>query len=492
MIKRNIFKYIVILVLSLVLASCSSSRSWHTQAYYGNTDSAKKEILRQKDISSVGPNGENPLLWGSRIGDAELVSRLLESGAEVNYSNQFTGETPLILAAKNGHIDVLRILIKNGADTTFKDKSGNNALESAIEANKIDLINVLAVSVNHLKTNDKNILLVNAARFGDANTVQNLLSSGAAINFQTNEGESALIAAAKSSNAELIKLLINQGANLEAKDISGRTALILASQANCLDCCEALISSGADINTKDARQNTPIMWVIVMNQKEVFAKLLNNRADVTQKNVSGKNALYLAAFNSDIAKEILCISHEVPEVTVEGDNYYDLALSYDWLAKFIERELVEKGKTSIDIISNLSFAYSNAAKYSELTANQYVDLASSLRTKQVLSVVGAALLNAASQTAASYDANRQAKQMADFSALKSAASGGSGKGVGYGMPMYTQITPGTSNWDAAKISDTKAVELKRLAKVYREKADCYDKVKVGQEKTCVQRFGSVQ
>jgi hypothetical protein len=75
--------------------------------------------------------------------------------------------------------------------------------------------------------------------------------------------------------------------------------------------------------------------------------------------------------------------------------------------------------------------------------------------------------------------------MARYDALRSAASGGSGRGVGYGISTYGVITPdATTKWASANKCDEKAEELKKLAESCRKKVECYEKVKVGQESLC--------
>jgi len=137
-------------------------------------------------------------------------------------------------------------------------------------------------------------------------------------------------------------------------------------------------------------------------------------------------------------------------------------------------------------------AYDVAARFFESAADQYTELASEVRTKQATAVIGSALLTAASVALASasayQQAHQQAHQMAEISALRSAARGGSGhgRGVGYGSAPFQVFTP-DSPVVSAKEYEAKAAEVRQLAQVCKQKAECYNKVGAGQEKTCIQK-----
>lgn len=476
------------IVLGVLLMSCSTTKPiWHNSIYNGHNDAARDEIKRSKDIKSVTMYGDNSLLWAASIGDVSLVVYLLSIGAEIDFQNKATGDTPLLVAAKNGHTEVLKVLMKQGASKSIIDKNGNDAISAAIGAGKIEVIPALIEAGFRLDTDKSNKLLVIAASLGDVKTVQKLLESGAPVNFQTNEGETALIASAKSGNAELVRFLITRGAKVETKDSAGRTALILASQSGYWSCCKVLIESGADFNTNDFRGNTPIMWAIIMGKKEAVTQLIRLNADVSKRNAANKNALFLAAFDMEIAKSILRVNNEIPDVTVEADNYFDLALTYKSLGSLLEGEIIENaGVDVVNFVGKAKVAYQLAAKHFDSTASQYEELATSIRKKKVLSFMGTVLLNATIQIAASYDAQQKAHQMAEINMLSSAAHGGPAYGEARWTNIYPQVSPDTStSSESAKTCDIKASELKRLAALCRKKVDCYDNIKSEQTVACV-------
>ena len=419
------------------------------------------------------------------LGDAKLVSSLIGLGAAVNEQNDATGETPLIIAAKRGHSDVVDVLIKNGAKLNIKDNAGCDALTAAAAVGKPDVFFALVKAGSPVDPNSLNTLLASAANVGDVKTVEYLLQLGASATSLGVSGESPLMAAVRSRNVDLVNLLLSKGANVDYTDSAGRTAVILAAQSGNPEIFAVIASRGVDLNTKDARGNTPMMWSIMMGHHNLALHLIEKNADVSLRNAANKNALYLSAFAPETARALIQKGARIEDVTVEDEDYYRTALAYQWLARFLEREMSE-GKADPGLwVSDVKLAYGIAARHFDLAANQYTDLASGLRTKQVLKVVGVVLLNAASIALSSASAHQQAHQSAEISALQSRSSGGSGRGVGYGAAPYQVITPGKSLWESAKDCDSKAAEIQKLGQSCKRKAECYEKARAGEENSCL-------
>jgi ankyrin repeat protein len=58
---------------------------------------------------------DTELIKASKIGDADLVQKLLASGANIKDRDE-RGHTPLHLAAESGYLEVVKILVEKGAD----------------------------------------------------------------------------------------------------------------------------------------------------------------------------------------------------------------------------------------------------------------------------------------------------------------------------------------------------------------------------------------
>ena len=109
-------------------------------------------LARKADVNVEGWWGETPLLVAGRTPSlvasrtpleviscdfknshdkADIVSMLLDRGADSNVAKLGDGATALIRASGTGHICVVRILLNRGADIYAQDRWGNTALRQA-------------------------------------------------------------------------------------------------------------------------------------------------------------------------------------------------------------------------------------------------------------------------------------------------------------------------------------------------------------------------
>lgn len=105
----------------------------HTAALQGNLESIQFHISTGTDINKrESYAGSTPLITASVFGRTEVVSLLIEAGADVNCQND-EGSTALHSAAFFCHPEIVYILLENGADKNIKNLAGSTALD-AVEA----------------------------------------------------------------------------------------------------------------------------------------------------------------------------------------------------------------------------------------------------------------------------------------------------------------------------------------------------------------------
>ena len=75
---------------------------------------------------------------------------------------------------------------------------------------------------------DVNSELIEAIRYGQAETVQGLLDAGADVNAKDSNGLNALAQAVFTGQVEVVKTLLESGADVNLKDSNGMTALVRA------------------------------------------------------------------------------------------------------------------------------------------------------------------------------------------------------------------------------------------------------------------------
>ena len=158
---------------------------------------------------------------------------------DINKSNK-KGETALALAVKNNTKDVVSFLIEKGADLKFKDQKGNNIVYYLLEgystrneAKFIEKLNLLTENdvdfstpqkngntLFHLATEKQSLKLLELAAKQDIN-----------INAKNNDGNTALhIAAMKAKDDKILKFLIAQGADVKATTDFDESVYDLASE----------------------------------------------------------------------------------------------------------------------------------------------------------------------------------------------------------------------------------------------------------------------
>ncbi|HZF70442.1 ankyrin repeat domain-containing protein [Sulfuricurvum sp.] len=94
------------------------------------------------DIEYRGFNGNTPLLLAALQGNAMMVSRLIEAGADLYaINNDFNGV--LFNACYANSPEVIRLLVESGADINDTNEEGTTALMYAASASRVECVKML-------------------------------------------------------------------------------------------------------------------------------------------------------------------------------------------------------------------------------------------------------------------------------------------------------------------------------------------------------------
>jgi ankyrin repeat protein len=121
-------------------------------------------------------------MTAARVGSADVVSLLIEAGANLEETESAAGQTALMWAAAERHTDVVQLLIGRGADPHAHSRGGFTPL-------------------------------LFAARNGDADTTRVLLDAGVDINEAAYDDTTALIIATIRSHTRYAAFLLDRGAD---------------------------------------------------------------------------------------------------------------------------------------------------------------------------------------------------------------------------------------------------------------------------------------
>jgi len=95
------------------------------------------------DFSSNYYNS-NPLCVAISKGDAATAKKIIEYGGDVNET--YNGMTPLMIAARYNNVEMITVLLEKGANLKTKDEKGNTALKYAEMSNAKEAVEALKLA----------------------------------------------------------------------------------------------------------------------------------------------------------------------------------------------------------------------------------------------------------------------------------------------------------------------------------------------------------
>ncbi|CAH1255084.1 ASB18 [Branchiostoma lanceolatum] len=236
-----------------------------------------------------------PLFLASSLGHHQLVSFLLQQGAEVNLPPK-AWRLPIHAACEGGHSECVRLLLEYGADAEATDEDGFCPLHKCTSNDYLECVRVLVgfnAQVN-ARTEDEqsNSLLHIAAKAGLGDLVDLLLESGANPNLTNDELDTPLHMACFWTSGEeryhhTVANLVRNGADLNAVDGESKTPLHKACKNADHTIVQLLVDHGAKVNEMDWYGKTPLCHALqssaVVGQSKGRAEvcvqiLLNNGA----------------------------------------------------------------------------------------------------------------------------------------------------------------------------------------------------------------------
>ena len=183
-----------------------------------------------------------PLAAAASSGSVETLIAIIEAGAQIDVRDE-DGSTPLMDAAACGHVDIVKELLERGANPKLKDRYGNTALGYAVEKERYEVCDVLAL-VSTPKEREKLRIalaidaqggidprvdaLILAAGKGEFDTLSEIVASGVCADAINRRGTTALMFAANGNHMTVVQWLLDQGADVNRKDIDGEWPLTYA------------------------------------------------------------------------------------------------------------------------------------------------------------------------------------------------------------------------------------------------------------------------
>ncbi|KAI9802542.1 MAG: hypothetical protein M1833_001614 [Piccolia ochrophora] len=224
------------------------------------------------------------------IGDTNVVTLLLELGAEVNaYATgdygctdyiSYTGyaKSPLQIASASGSMELVRTLLAAGADVNAFSDAADSALKLAVDSGNEHIVRLLLASGAEVNASHEYISrspLVAAVRQQRSDIVEILVAAGADINLTDAQGENAVLDEIERGNLKTLQMLLDLGPDIEAVGSVGMSPLLeVAHRLDELgeEVFETLLDNGADIHAE--YHGTGVLQRVIANGNVRLARRL--------------------------------------------------------------------------------------------------------------------------------------------------------------------------------------------------------------------------
>lgn len=185
----------------------------------------KLEVIDEPKVvqkAKVTDNYQSTLLVYKKCCEETLEKKDLSIIEGYRASN---GEDILMVACKLGNIEIVKKLLDSGVSTELRDKKGSTALMYAVRGNQFEICELLLkhkAKVNTLNSDRESAISI-ALENDYASIVKLLINSGANLNIRSH-GYSLLMQVAGRGQTEMVKLLVLFGASPFTQDFRGMRA----------------------------------------------------------------------------------------------------------------------------------------------------------------------------------------------------------------------------------------------------------------------------
>lgn len=310
----------------------------HLAAKAGHINLVERILSSGADLSATNGHGQTALQCAADSGHAEMVSHLVLKGAildpiclhtAVHSGRSHTvemltdmgidvncvgpdGFTPLLVAAATGRVEMVNRLLEHGADIQFRSTNRKqSALDMAVASGQLGSVTALLDSPSYGKAF--------RADHGYAWTAASKDSSAGGkiykyiferTDCQKDHGAAILHWAIINDNELLLHLLINNGVDLKTPNLDGWGALHAATMAGKLDMMKLILSKGVGVNYQGHKSRTALHQAIAADQAAAYTFLMQNGADNSILDEDSQGCIRLALDYS--ATEVLAVLNLQP------------------------------------------------------------------------------------------------------------------------------------------------------------------------------------
>ena len=312
------------------------------------------EGFEEKAVNEVIRDNETALSVAVRKGTAEMVTLLLEKGADLEHvdsagnsilmhalsnaevvtlllkrvdvdanATNALQKTPIMLAIEEGYLESFTLLLSHRVKLDKSDKNGNTPLLYAITNGRMEMAEKIITHQVTMNGMDHWCApLVAACGLKRASVTDSKLEMGAMVNVANNDGTTPLLALCSSRSnrptdedeiVKVAKALLDRGAHIDAKDQANKAGLTHACSNHFFQLATLLAEKKATPNVVDPETGmTPLLQVLSQKREDSLAGLgkllLANGADAQAIDGAGMTALMYACQSGydEIVSLLLC------------------------------------------------------------------------------------------------------------------------------------------------------------------------------------------
>jgi ankyrin len=296
-----------------------SDRTWINVAKSGNVDLAKWLLANDKVVTPTvldKETGANALHIACHYNFLDFVKYLVKDGVISVSSTSEHGATALFLATEARNTDIVTWLLDNGADPNQGDEEGATPIMIAAEKGFLDLVELLTSRGAEVdkRTADGHSAFFYALVERQMKTAKFLVSKGADVDVTTDLGKTPLSTFVIAGGIQKM---------VKTKKLPG-TADEEADNVSNMEIIDFLVKNGADLARRSEQQNgvTPFMLACKRGQVDSAKWIVENHKalDVNEKDNSEKTALFLAADMGHLDMVKWLVEDMKADATIEDQN----------------------------------------------------------------------------------------------------------------------------------------------------------------------------
>lgn len=240
-------------------------------------------LAHNVDVCTTSEELHTALYYAVVNGNQQTILALLAKGSPVNNVTS-DGETLLQLSVDKG-VEQMSLLLDAKADIELENGDNQTALNTAVEAEKPDVVKLLIerkANIHHRDSYGWSPIHDASGHRPNAEVVRLLADAGANLTETLHGGHSPLHLAAGNARPDVVAVLLEYRSSLdiEQRNENDETPLLHAVLGNNVECVRRLLQAGANINAQCSPGWTPLMTAIYHSKSDEVTGLILSQPGV--------------------------------------------------------------------------------------------------------------------------------------------------------------------------------------------------------------------